>query len=386
MGTESRAVSEQLPPGEAERLAPFLAALNKDLFAPFGTGGSGRIFSLCVQAPPELFHAAGGEGIRLACGSFAAKDAAPRHLPALACPMIKSLAGLLALEEGSQPLNLVLPFTCDWVVKFPELTGLEERARIHFMELPHLREGEAAAGRWAGEIMALKLWIEAVTGRKITRKRLLSTVNASNGAAVHVEELAGLRREGRVPARAFALVMNAFSRMDITDWTVALKAYIRDCPPPERTGPSVFLTGSPVVFPNYKLLRLIEEAGMVIAGDDICTLERAFPGTAALRDPSEYSLIRALADRHHRACSCPSFADNRRRANRLVARVREDGLAGVVFHVLKGCHPFDMEAGLMEQRLRAEGIRFLKVETDYVTSDVQNIVTRLEAFARSLGQ
>ncbi|WDP91021.1 MAG: 2-hydroxyacyl-CoA dehydratase [Desulfobacter sp.] len=387
MDQECRAVAESLDPADRTGLAPFLERLTQsstDLRERTAGALAPKIFSLCVQAPPELFHAAGIGHSRLACGSFATADTAPRHLPALACPMAKSMAGLLAMAGEAQDLSLVVPTTCDWMVKFPELAGFRETAPIHFMELPHLREGEAAARRWTGAVKELKTWVEKRTGRRIRPKALLSAVREFNRAAPSFERLLSLRRTQALPAAHFALIMNAFSLMDINAWHQALLDYMAGSRAPAETRPPVFLTGSPIVFPNYKMLDLIENAGMHIAGDDICTMERVFPGLTAPRDNSEYSLIKALADRHHRACTCPTFADNARRMNRLVAQVRQNKIRGVVFHVLKGCHPFDMEAGLAEERLKAEGIRFLKIETDYVKSDEQNIVTRLEAFGRSI--
>ncbi len=390
MGQEAGEIRQRLTTEETERLAPFLAVLEafpKDVLSGGDSPGTPKktVFSLCVQVPGELFHAAGLSLKRLACGSFAAKDAAPGHLPALSCPMVKSLTGLLGLGRDSGPLNLVVPTTCDWVVKFAALSGLDQTANLHFMELPHLREGEGACNRWLGEIKALKTWLEAITGQAISRKALLASVKIFNRAATLFDTLCTLRRAQAVPGIDFFLIMNAFSLMDLEAWVQGVKVYVESAHPCNGLKISIFLSGSPVAFPNDKMIRLIENAGMAVTGDDICTLERGFPGAAAFRDPSEYSLLHALADRHHKACACPTFADNRRRLDRLVADVRNSGMRGVIFHVLKGCHPFDMEAGLVEQHLGKAGIRVLKIETDYVVSDEQNIITRLEAFSRSLG-
>ena len=386
MTLETQAVEATLSSEERGLLSPFLKSLGRSLNRePLPDKALElNVFSLCVQAPPELFHAAGLPVARLACGSFAARDAAPQHLPALACPMIKSLAGLLSLEGEGRDLNLVIPTTCDWVVKFAELTGLDRSGHIHFMELPHLRESETASRRWIQEINSLKSWIENLSGRRISPKQLLASIRVFNKAAVVFEQLLALRRDQGGPGIHFALILNAFGLMNIEAWTGAVHAYIRDQRGPEHRRTPVFLSGSPVVFPNYKMIHLIENAGMYVAGDDVCTLERAFPGATAYKDRSAYSLVQALADRHHKACICPTFADNYRRMDRLVTEVRQHGVKGVIFHVLKGCHPYDMEAGLVEQRLKQEGIRYLKIETDYVKADEQNIVTRLEAFSRSI--
>lgn len=384
MVREADEIKKRLPPQDLKALAPFLKTLEGFAVAAFSDGTPKTVYSLCVQVPAELFHAAGLKVIRLACGSFASKDAAPGHLPALACPMVKSLTGLFSLEQPIQPLHIVIPTTCDWVVKFAALSGLENSSQLHFMELPHLREGETACQRWLNEIKALKTWIETISGRTVSRKALLNSIRVFNRAATFFESLCEQRRAQAVPGIHFFLITNALPLMDIEAWSAGVQAYLGTARPGGTPKIPVFLSGSPVVFPNDKMIRLIENAGMAVTGDDICTLERAFPGVTAFRDPSEYSLLHALADRHHKACSCPTFADNQRRLDRLTTQVRDHGMKGVIFHVLKGCHPFDMEAGLVEQHLAREGIRMLKIETDYVNSDEQNIITRLEAFARSM--
>lgn len=136
--------------------------------------------------------------------------------------------------------------------------------------------------------------------------------------------------------------------------------------------------------PNYKLLNLIENAGMAAVADDICSLERTFAGAITYEDNSEYALLSTLAQRNHKACICPTFADNHRRINAILNILKKEKIKGIIFHVLKGCHPYYMESGLLETRLKKLGFRFLKIETDYVREDEQNIVTRLEAFRRTL--
>lgn len=338
--------------------------------------------TFCLQAPLELFHAAGLQPFKLACGSHVSANLAPLHLPALTCPMIKSLAGLL--EMDSAVCECVIPTTCDWVVKFSELTGLHEKADIHFMELPHLRENERAAKRWLNEMKYFKTWLEKITGKKITPKDLHHSMHLYAKADKLYTQLIDLRRQQAVPDLHFAVIANALPYQDIEDWMTYTAAYILELREPAPKKVPVYLAGSPIVFPNYKMLALIENAGMAVTADDICTLERIFPGAAAYREKTEYALLSALALRNHTGCTCPTFADNQRRINIMTRTLEQNNISGVIFHVLKGCHPYDMEAGILENRIKEKGFRFLKIETDYVKEDEQNIVTRLEAFKRTL--
>ncbi len=368
-----------------EHLEPFINTLGKILFMDefIDNAQKNVIMTPCIQAPLELFHAAKVQPFRLACGAFAVQNMAPLHLPALTCPMIKSISGLLEMNSVSGT-PLVIPTTCDWVVKFSELTGLYDTADIHFMELPHLREAERSSKRWHNEIKIFKNWLEKTIGHKISSKMLLNAIKIHAKAAELYNRLINLRRQQVIPSLHFALIANALSYQDIETWISAVDLYILNHREPEIGTVPVFLSGSPIAFPNYKMLTLIENAGMSVTADDLCTMERTFQGSTPYEDTSEFSLLKALAQRYQKACSCPTFADNQRRLNAMVHTLEQHSIKGVIFHVLKGCHPYDMEAGILENQLKHRGIRFLKIETDYVKEDEQNIVTRLEAFKRTL--
>ena len=392
-------------PDAVPALTPFMERLALSLFpdqwpglSQWVTGGNtdpikcipeDLILTFCIQAPPELFQAAGLMPLHLACGSHAAAAAAPLNLPALTCPLIKSAAGRVAPHlKALGKIPLVLPLTCDWTVRFGELAGLfppgDIPDHVHLLELPRQRRHVQSEARFLSAIKALKDWLEDRIQRKITPRDILRALEDQARAALAFEQLRRRRRRGEIPHLHFALITNALAWSRPGEWTDWTRAYLNERKPTAPSGTPVFLTGSPLVFPNYKLFFLAERAGLSIQADDVCTLERAFNGPVPFRDKSEHALLSALAQRHHTACSCPVFADNRHRMNALVQALEQDGIRGVIFHALKGCHPFDMDAGILERQLKDRGIRFLKIETDYVKEDEQTLLTRLEAFGRSL--
>ena len=87
-----------------------------------------------------------------------------------------------------------------------------------------------------------------------------------------------------------------------------------------------------------------------------------------------------MAGTYHQGCLCPVFADNDRRINNILNQRREAAFDGVVSHVLKGCHPYDLESFSLEEPLKAQGLKFIRLETDYTQEDRQNLLTRLEAY------
>lgn len=57
---------------------------------------------------------------------------------------------------------------------------------------------------------------------------------------------------------------------------------------------------------------------------------------------------------------------------------------GVIYHVLKGCHLYDLEERHINKILGEKGIPRIRIETDYSPEDKGQIQTRLEAFLEIL--
>jgi benzoyl-CoA reductase/2-hydroxyglutaryl-CoA dehydratase subunit BcrC/BadD/HgdB len=339
---------------------------------------------LCNQAPYELFHAMGVHPLRMGSGCFAAGRLTTGDFPVLMCPMLKAVAGMQRLQAAAQdsPPARVVPTTCDWVVQYQQMTEADA-GQTCFLELPHLRESERGQRRWLEEIYQLVHFLEGRTGRRLKRNTLRTSVRTFMHAWQALGRLIEQRRAGRLPAVWFLAVVNSFMLDPIEPWTEQLHRVVAhvDAYPSTPSRKGIYMAGAPILFPNFKLPLLIEAAGMAVLGDDLCTSERIWPGAVCPEEASFHGLMRALAERYHTACICPSFADNERRINAILGALRHDPFHGVVYHVLKGCHPFDIESFRLERQLKAQGVPFLRIETDYVEEDHRNIATRLEAFA-----
>lgn len=341
----------------------------------------------CLQAPLEIFLALGLHPVRLCAGSQIAQQAAASSLPVLMCPMLKSFVGHTLLYENDfrSFQTVVLPTTCDWVVKIPEIMG-EDLSALHYMELPHYRDTEKARIAWREEVFSLVAALEEKTGKKLTASSLRAAVETLTEVWGIFGALLNLRRKGVLPGIWVLLLANTFLLDRLPVWTDHLRRVLQTLQdrPAAPVPAGIFMAGSPIVFPNFKMLEIIEQAGMAAIADDLCTSERIFPGGVAYRDTSRDGLLRSLAERYHTGCICPTFIDNDRRVNNIFLAAETAPIRGVVYHLLKGCHPYDIEAITVERRLRESGLKFIKIETDYGREDSQNIATRLEAFRQTL--
>lgn len=376
----------------------------------------------CIQAPLELFLAFDLQPVRLCGGYQTTQQVLASNLPVLMCPMLKSFMGNFTLYNNNfQDFQLVvLPTTCDWVVKLPEIMGQSED-KLYYLELPHVKDTEKSQRRWLEETIELKRILEKSTGQTLNRKKLMEATAKITEVWARLEELNKLKREGILSSVWYMLIANAFLQDTIAIWlektagvAQALQQKVAEneqkragMPVPGEPGefaagtgetalskekpapagedaPTVFMAGSPIIFPNFKLPELVEQAGMRIAADDICSSERIVPGGVVYGDTSEVGILRALAERYHKACICPTFVDNERRINNILQAAEKYKIRGVIYNLLKGCHPYDIEAITIEKKLKEKGLKFIKIETDYGREDSQNILTRLEAFRQTL--
>ncbi|MDY4921063.1 MAG: 2-hydroxyacyl-CoA dehydratase family protein [Phascolarctobacterium sp.] len=341
----------------------------------------------CIQAPWELFAAFDLHPVKLCSGSHTVQRVAASYLPILMCPMLKSFMGNFAMQEDSfaNYKAVILPTTCDWVVKLPEIMQ-ENLEKVYYLELPHLKESERAQNRWLEEILALKSMLEKLTGKKLSRTALQTAIAQYMEAWALLNELIECKRQGQLAGIWYTMITNTFMHDRLDRWLEQVAGLITKLKlvPIISSEAKVFVAGSPIVFPNIKMMELIEQAGMSVVADDLCSSERILPGGIAYSDSSERGMLRALAERYHKACVCPTFADNSRRINNILATAEENNIRGVIFNLLKGCHPYDIEAVTIERKVKEQGLKFIKIETDYGKEDSQNILTRLEAFKQTL--
>jgi benzoyl-CoA reductase/2-hydroxyglutaryl-CoA dehydratase subunit BcrC/BadD/HgdB len=341
---------------------------------------------LCNQIPLELILAAGFQPFKLTCGSLAEAAFSGFSLPALACPAIKGILTTLASDPALLNGPLIVPSACDWVTKFGEIMGFlgESPGPALRLELPRFKRDPDSQKRWLCEIYKLKAFLEGLKKAKISRKDLLKGVEEMNYAYAAAARLKAARRAGRLPSIYFLAAMGSFFLDKPSRWAEKTLSLALSPEPIKGFSPKIFLAGSPIYFPNFKLPNLLEDAGLFVVADDLCSSEKIFPPGEAPADSSESGLLALMSGRYHQGCLCPIFSDDKRRVNDIIGQMSEADFKGVVYAVLKGCHPYDLKSFTEEPALKAAGLRFLRLETDYAAGDGRNLLTRLEAFGQSL--
>lgn len=155
----------------------------------------------------------------------------------------------------------------------------------------------------------------------------------------------------------------------------------------QKDQPKVIVLGSPVVFPNYKVLQLISAAGMRIAAvADSLSLEADLVVSGSKRLISSERLLDQIVSDHLRATSSGARVNNEGLYSYFLHLVRELHPDGIVCHILKGQIEYDFELPYIEKTAEEAGIPVFRLETDYQYQDVEQLRIRMEAFGEMLTQ
>lgn len=377
-----------------DALSPFLDTLRRvyidkeDVQTPEGVPTVG---TYCVMVPPELVYAHGAMPVKLCSGSYTAFSIGDDHAPRDACPLVKAVMGAETIDALPVYQNcslMAVPVTCDCKKK---LAGwLSQRRPTATLYVPSNRERDESLEQFVRALYGLSDQLAAVTGVPLRYEGLEYGCRVMANAQRELSRFIALRRRYPTVLRgSFAMaVMNAMSYTWAPRWTRQLRALNDELEQRAKAGeravrdntPRILLTGSPVAFPNFKLPLLIEEMGGLLAADETCMGERGLYDPPALVDRSVDGILRALANRATRPCTCPSFTDNRRRLYRVRQLIEDYQIQGVIYHVLRGCLVYDYEYRRMEEELEKLGIPVIRIETDYNEEDVEQLRIRVEAF------
>lgn len=367
----------------------------KHTFVDFTDNGDEYIGSYCVMVPDEIVYAFGYRPMRLCAGHSVAALIGDEIVPRDACPVVKAATGFHAM--GIMPIYqkckaAVLPMTCDGKRKSAEVLS----KYLPVIPLPiAMDKSEDGFEQTCRNIIALTKTISQVTGRKLSNKKLVEACKNINEAQKQAYRLYQLLASDVPPltgSQAIAIV-NSYCYDTPESWARHLKLLNEElslkaasASVPKRKKARVFIAGSPVTFPNFKLPLLLEGLGAQIVGDETCMAGRLLYDPVVPDDYSTNGILRALTARYVSACNCPVFEQTEDRLCSLEEKLRLTKAEGIIYYILRGCTPYDFELSKVERLAQRMNIPVLRVETDFSTEDKEQVKIRLEAFVEMIEQ
>lgn len=345
----------------------------------------------CTYAPLELIKAMGATVAVLCAFSEKTIAKAESDLPANLCPLIKSSYGFVISDTcpfyGLSDV-IVAETTCDGKKKMYEL--IRHIKPLHVMDLPQMPDEEDSAAHWAGAIRKLQGFLETHLQRHATDEDVEQAIRETNRRNAKLRAIFGYLAK-RPPLMnweelydfSFLAQPAMGSDMDplLDSALVELDRRMERgiaCGDPDA--PRVLVTGCPISGDVTKVFTIIEQAGGTIVAVDSCSAMKPYMDDIeeATGDP-----VAALARRYLKiACACMTPNDRRlTQLDRYVEYFRPDAVIDVVLHA---CHGYNVESHKVMKHVRARGLPFLQIQTDFSTNDAGPMRTRIEALLETV--
>lgn len=348
--------------------------------------------TLCTYTPHELLDAAGIASVGLCGTSNETVPDAEIDLPKNLCPLIKSTYGFARSQKCPYTYFadlIVGETTCDGKKKMYEL--LAEHKPVHVLHLPQSQERSYAKDIWCEELKILKERLEEQFDVEITDEKLREAVAKRNRLRKARCEMYDL--QANVPPAMkgvemmIALQQGTFM-FDLDEQILATEkkvadakaAYAAGVRPVSEKAKRILITGCPTGGVIQKVGTVIENNGGVIVCLDDCSGERTMK---MMVDENADDIMRAISDRYL-GIHCSVMTRNDGRLENTKAMIEKYKVDGVVEVVLQACHTFNVEATPMGRMVEEMGVPYLKMETDYSTTDSGQIETRIAAFIEML--
>ncbi|OJG37094.1 hypothetical protein RV00_GL000051 [Enterococcus devriesei] len=345
----------------------------------------------CTFMPEELVLASGAIQISLCSTSDETIPDAEEDLPRNLCPLIKSSYGFGKTDKCPYFYfsDLVVgETTCDGKKKMYEY--MEEFKDTYLMHLPHNRDSEASKQLWYSEMVRFKEKLEDFLGVEITEEKIREAIllkNRERQAKQNFYRLGQLNPPAISGQEIFKVMYGSQYKFDkeeviqmLEETTAKIKEHYAAGQYLDRK-PRILVTGSPMGGVTEKVIRAIEENGGIVVAYENCTVAKA---VERLVDETEADVYQALTDKYiNIGCACMS--NNQPRKELLSQMIDDYQVDGVIDMVLQNCIPFSVESLKIKRFLKEEkDTPYMYLETDYSTSDIEQINTRVTAFIEML--
>ncbi|MDD3788171.1 MAG: 2-hydroxyacyl-CoA dehydratase family protein [Petrimonas sp.] len=356
--------------------------------------GKVKIGTMCIQIPSEIIYALDGVPVRLCNGFYTDDEIGGDLMPQKSCPLVRASIGHLSSKNLSdRPHMIYTPTTCDQKTKAGstiESFGYD----VIDVDFPRTKESEASREFFRRSIREFSMDLSSRMGKKLSKKNLKASISKIGYAQSLYHRLAGFRQNKIVPilGNDMFLVTNAFFFDRIDNWIEAVEKLIAELETrvkdevhvAGKISPRIVYTGSPPIFPNYKIPLIIESSDALIVADETCSSNRMFNDRVAVDEWFINDMIDSLADKYLKACTCPIFTKNDDRIRRIVDLVKTYSADGVIYQAFAGCTVYELEQRSVLEAMEREGIPILYIESDYSPSQQGQLTTRVEAFVESL--
>lgn len=344
----------------------------------------------CTYFPQEIALAMGAATVSLCATSDETIADAEQDLPRNLCPLIKSSYGFAKTDKCPFFFfsDLVVgETTCDGKKKMYEY--LSDYKPVHVMELPN-SQSEAGLKLWKDEIIKLKTNLEEMFHVKISEEDIRKAIKVKNNERKALKKFYELGKKEPVAMLGQDIfnVINgttfSFNKEEIPKQMEELIEKVNleyEAEKKYETKPRILITGCPIGGAAEKVIKAIEDNGAHVVAFENCSVAKAVDELVDEENPDVYDAL----SRKYLSIGCSCMSPNPNRIKLLNKMINDYKVDAVIDVVLTACHTYSVETLSIKKFVNNEkNIPYMSAETDFSTSDIGQLNTRMAAFVEML--
>ncbi len=352
-------------------------------------GGERRIIgSTLADVPEELIHAAGLFPFTI-LGTNKSILRASTHLPDNACSQARSDLELVLTYQRDFFDGYILPQVDDTTQHLSDIW--RRNVPWDYFEsflLPRQVDRPSARQWLLDETLRLKRSLESFTGKEIPEGSLWESVGLYNQNRGHLRQLYEMKRRypDFISNREFFDLIKSSMWWPKEEHSRLLEEFISSIEKTDlsdKGGEGIRVVLSGIVWEPPEIMDILDESGLKVVGDDLCTGWRYIdPDVEANGDP-----LRAIVDRHFKKGPfTPIYDKGNRIFENLLNLVTRNRAEGVIYLHINFNESQDYDLPDLIDNMEREGVPIFVVETEYQTTHLTGVRTRIQAFGESLAQ
>jgi len=358
---------------------PLLRAWKKE-------GGRNIIGSTLVDVPEELIHAAGMLPFTIV-GTNKPILRASTHLPDNACSQARSDLELVLTYQREFFDGYVLPQVDDTSQHLCDIW--RRNVPWDYFEcflLPRQVDRPSAREWLLDETLRLKRSLESFTGKEISEEGLWESIGLYNQNRRHLRHLYEMKRKSPDflgNRELFDIIKSSmwWPKEDHNSLLEGLISSIEEIDLRDKGEGGIRVVVSGIVWEPPEIMDILDESGLKVVGDDLCVGWRYIDADI---EPNGNPL-KALVDRHFERGPFSPIHDNGEKIfENLLNLVSQNRAKAVIYFHIKFNESQDYDLPDLIGNLEREGIPLFVVETEYQTTHLAGVRTRIQAFGESL--
>jgi bzd-type benzoyl-CoA reductase N subunit len=342
----------------------------------------------CCFVPDEIITAFDMVPYRIQGSQSEPIDQADAFIEPMACPFARSCFNLALKGKYDFLDGFVAPHSCDTVERLYHIWQHNKPAPFnHLINVPHMM-GPSSDEFYRKELAYFIKSLEEWSGRKLDTGKLKDAVRLYNRRRAVLRELYELRKSDPPLVSGTEITKVLVSGMGIpaANHIELVKQFIKEVKerpqPKAQKLPRIFIWGNEI--DDIAFIKLVEESGAHVVMDDLCTGTRFFwddvPETEDPLDGIASRYMQTHCPRSNVPQTQPRKKDLENRYGYINRFVKEWGVDGVIFYIVRYCDTCELEGPDLREYLNDMKLPVLMIEDDYSTSTIGQLRTRVQAF------